>query len=170
MLGENLSRVKFQEFVNYKIEELAAATGNFVVTWLLNMQWKGFFRKNYVFSFGILLLEIISGRQNTIFHEEDQCLSLLGLAWKLWNEDNVLALVDPNIPVTCFEVELLRCRNVGLLCTQERAKDRLSISTVISMINSEIADLPRPKQPAFTARKLTRHRFLWTKPKDMLDQ
>ncbi|KAI6703891.1 hypothetical protein NL676_013027 [Syzygium grande] len=76
-------------------------------------------------------------------------------AWKLWNEDNVLALVDANIPVTCIELELLRCINVGLLCTQERAKDRPSISTVISMINSEIVDLPRPKRPAFTVRKIT---------------
>jgi len=38
-----------------------------------------FSEKSDVFSFGVVLLEIVSGRQNTSFNEEDQSLSLLGL-------------------------------------------------------------------------------------------
>lgn len=39
--------------------------------------------------------------------------------------------------------------HVALLCVQEFAKDRPVVSTVISMLNSEIVDLPVPKNPAF---------------------
>ena len=74
-------------------------------------------------------------------------------AWKLWNADNIIALIDPMIYEPCFEMEMLRCIHVGLLCVQEFAKDRPIVSVVISMLKSEIVDLPRPKQPAFTERQ-----------------
>ena len=54
----------------------------------------------------------------------------------------------------CFEFEILRCVHVGLLCVQEFAKDRPTISVVISMLKSEIVDLPHPKQPAFIERQI----------------
>jgi hypothetical protein len=71
-------------------------------------------------------------------------------AWKLWNNDNNIALVDPTIRDPCFRMEMLRCIHVGLLCVQESARDRPTVYTVISMLNGEIVDLPTPKQPAFT--------------------
>ena len=72
----------------------------------------------------------------------------------MWNDDNGMALVDPAIWDPCFQMEILRCIHVGLLCMQELARDRPIVSTIISMLNGEIVDLPTPKQPAFMERQI----------------
>ncbi|KGN59993.2 G-type lectin S-receptor-like serine/threonine-protein kinase At4g27290 isoform X2 [Cucumis sativus] len=106
--------------------------------------------KSDVFSFGILLLEIISGQKNQGFYRPNQTLNLIGHAWKLWNEGRALELIDPSIGESYTLSEVLRCIHVSLLCLQQQPEDRPIISDVISMLNCESASkLMQPKQPIY---------------------
>lgn len=71
-------------------------------------------------------------------------------AWTLWNQKKITSLIDPVIAEHCYEADILRCIQVGLLCVQELAIDRPCISTVISMLEGDISDLPHPNKPGFT--------------------
>ncbi|KAL8045915.1 hypothetical protein ABFX02_08G144800 [Erythranthe guttata] len=107
-----------------------------------------FSEKSDVYSFGVLLLEILSGKRNTSFYHEEQ--HLIEYVWKLWNEEKMVNFIDPTINGSgILESEIVRYANVGLLCVQDVAADRPNISTVLSMLGSEILELPCPKKPAF---------------------
>ncbi|KAL9305767.1 putative G-type lectin S-receptor-like serine/threonine-protein kinase SD1-13 RLK-Pelle-DLSV family [Arabidopsis thaliana] len=114
-----------------------------------------FSEKSDVFSLGVILLEIVSGRRNSSFYNDGQNPNLSAYAWKLWNTGEDIALVDPVIFEECFENEIRRCVHVGLLCVQDHANDRPSVATVIWMLSSENSNLPEPKQPAFIPRRGT---------------
>ncbi|KAG5235586.1 G-type lectin S-receptor serine/threonine-protein kinase [Salix suchowensis] len=104
--------------------------------------------KSDVFSFGVLVLEILSGNRNRGFSHPDHSLNLLGHAWKLFTDGRPLELVSKSIVETCNLFEALRSIHVGLLCVQEKPEDRPTMSYVVLMLGNEDA-LPRPKQPGF---------------------
>ncbi|KAL3741990.1 hypothetical protein ACJRO7_017471 [Eucalyptus globulus] len=113
---------------------------------------KGHFSvKSDVFSFGVLLLEIVSGHKNWGFYHPDHDLNLVGHAWKLWTEGNALGLVDVLMEEEFPLKEVLRCIQVGLLCVQQRPEDRPTMSSVVLMLGSETSDVPQPKEPGFSA-------------------
>ncbi|KAL8228471.1 hypothetical protein R6Q57_016055 [Mikania cordata] len=115
---------------------------------------EGFFSiKSDVFSFGVVILEIISGRKNTGTHKSQQNLSLLAHAWNLWKEDMPSELMDQRLLQSSISIEVLKCIIVGLLCVQEDPGDRPNMSNVVLMLAGDISTLPNPKQPAFASRK-----------------
>ncbi|XP_010247744.1 PREDICTED: G-type lectin S-receptor-like serine/threonine-protein kinase At4g27290 [Nelumbo nucifera] len=105
--------------------------------------------KSDVFSFGVIVLEIISGKKNRGFYHPDHDLNLLGHTWILWNEDRALELVDPLMERPFSLPEMLRCIQVGLLCVQQRPEDRPTMSSVVLMLDSETTILAQPRQPGF---------------------
>ncbi|KAF2310412.1 hypothetical protein GH714_009688 [Hevea brasiliensis] len=92
------------------------------------------------------------------YKEEEQHVLSRGLLsehdriWHLWRENRPLEIVDSSLRESCPPHEVLRCIQIGLLCVQEDALDRPTMSTVVLMLNGETT-LPLPGQPAFTLKK-----------------
>ncbi|CAB4313744.1 unnamed protein product [Prunus armeniaca] len=113
--------------------------------------------KSDVFAFGVLLIEIITGRRNAGFHLIRRVPSLIAYAWQLWNEGNGLELMDPLLVDSCDADEFLRYLHIGLLCVQEDADDRPTMSYVVVMLKSETVTLSPPEKPAFSTGRFADH-------------
>ncbi|KAM4103068.1 hypothetical protein ACJW30_06G051700 [Castanea mollissima] len=85
--------------------------------------------------FGILLLEIISGKKSRGFYHPNHKHNLIGHAWILWNEGRPLELIDECLGESCTMSEVLRCIHLSLLCVQHECA------------------LTKPKQPGFFLEK-----------------
>nr|XP_034927093.1 G-type lectin S-receptor-like serine/threonine-protein kinase RKS1 isoform X5 [Populus alba] len=108
--------------------------------------------KSDVFSFGVMLLEIVSGKKSNRFYQQDPPLTLIGYVWELWREGKASEIVDPSLTELYHPREALKCIQIGLLCVQEHATDRPSMLAVVFMLSNE-TEIPSPKQPAFLFRK-----------------
>uniref|UniRef100_A0ACD5UH40 Uncharacterized protein n=1 Tax=Avena sativa TaxID=4498 RepID=A0ACD5UH40_AVESA len=105
--------------------------------------------KTDVFSFGVCVLVIISGRKNTILDRQgDTVGDLVRAAWHMWKDQKLHELVDPALGNGYEIAEIMRCTQVALLCAQEDPADRPTMADVAAMLNSESMSLPvEPKQP-----------------------
>ncbi|KAH7568086.1 hypothetical protein JRO89_XS07G0231700 [Xanthoceras sorbifolium] len=108
--------------------------------------------KSDAFSFGVIILEIVSGKKNRGFFHDDPYSNLIQYTWELWKDGKAMEIVDSCLADSFPSNEVLRCIQVGLLCVQDNAKDRPSMSTVVFMLSNETI-LPSPKKSTFVIRK-----------------
>ncbi|KAF7142152.1 hypothetical protein RHSIM_Rhsim06G0237100 [Rhododendron simsii] len=95
-------------------------------------------RKADVYSFGVLLVEIVTGRCNTNNRLPIAEQYLLERTWDLYERRELVGLVDESLNGE-FDAEVA-CRflKIGLLCTQDAPNLRPSMSTVVKMLTGEI--------------------------------
>ncbi|TKY46735.1 LRR receptor serine/threonine-protein kinase [Spatholobus suberectus] len=90
-----------------------------------------------VFSFGIVALEVVSGRSNSCSSLEGEKVYLLEWAWQLHENNLITDLVDPRISE--FNEEEVKCIvGIVLLCTQASPALRPSMSRVVGMLSKDI--------------------------------
>ncbi|KAL4573408.1 hypothetical protein LXL04_020212 [Taraxacum kok-saghyz] len=98
-----------------------------------------------VFSFGILVLEIVSGRK--VSDKSD----LLTDTWSLFQTGKQLEIVDKSLD-SCSPSEAAMCIQVGLLCCQAVVADRPDMNALHIILSSDSFTLPHPGKPALQGR------------------
>ncbi|VAH53615.1 unnamed protein product [Triticum turgidum subsp. durum] len=104
-----------------------------------------------VYSFGVILLETLSGQRNGSLQR------LLSQAWELWEQNRIIELLDMTIvPLPKSEPEILpelkRCIQIGLLCVQEMPDDRPAMPEVVAMFTSTTSQIDWPRRSVLDSR------------------
>ncbi|WVZ09482.1 hypothetical protein V8G54_014012 [Vigna mungo] len=101
-----------------------------------------------VYSFGVLLLEMVTGRQNNrsiVSEYSDSLVTVAGTAEQLF-DPNIELQEDHNSEV---KDEILRVVHIGLLCTQEVPSLRPIMSKTLKMLTKKEENLIAPSNPPF---------------------
>eukprot|EP00258_Populus_trichocarpa_P036057 XP_024452076.1 probable LRR receptor-like serine/threonine-protein kinase At1g07650 [Populus trichocarpa] len=99
-----------------------------------------------VYSFGIVALEIVSGKSNTSHRTKEDTVYLLDWALVLKEKGTLLELVDPQLGQDYNKEEVITMINVALLCSSVSAAVRPAMSSVVSMLegNAVVQDIDIP--------------------------
>ncbi|OWM66143.1 hypothetical protein CDL15_Pgr013360 [Punica granatum] len=104
--------------------------------------------KTDVYSFGVMVLEIISGQKNGFLDIFGSSAHLASYAWNNWKKGTAMNLVDHFLKGSPVG-EILYCIHIALLCVQEDVTRRPTTASVTLMLNTESQSLPMPSHPAF---------------------
>ncbi|KAI3912912.1 hypothetical protein MKW92_011728 [Papaver armeniacum] len=86
-----------------------------------------------IYSYGVLVIEIVSGRSSSKQNWGEMQKFLLEWTWQLYEEGKLVELVDPELN-EYPEDEVVRYIKVALFCTQAAATRRPTMTQVITML------------------------------------
>ncbi|KAL4281634.1 hypothetical protein GQ457_03G026300 [Hibiscus cannabinus] len=146
----------FDEDQSHISTAIAGTLGYMAPEYLANGQLT---EKADVYSFGVLLLEIITGKQNNRSKDTDYSDSIIATAWSHFQAGTAEEIYDPNIMLndnsqwSDAKNQIYRVLHIGLLCTQEVRSLRPSMSKVLQMLTKKEEELPAPTCPPFMDEK-----------------
>ncbi|XP_077230271.1 cysteine-rich receptor-like protein kinase 43 [Tasmannia lanceolata] len=100
-----------------------------------------------VFSFGIVILELVSGKTNSSFNFDPNNQSLLEWAYRLYKKQQSLEIMDPTLSSTKAIDQVAMCIQIGLLCTQADPKLRPTMQRVVVILSKKASTLDEPMRP-----------------------
>lgn len=110
-----------------------------------------FSAKTDVYSYGVLLLETISGKP--CIQADSEFNTLLAWAWHLWKERKLAEFIDPRVHSVADASEtkeMKRCIHIALLCIELNPAHRPTVSDILQMLRDKKLKLPIPQKPAGT--------------------
>ncbi|ONK79456.1 uncharacterized protein A4U43_C01F6550 [Asparagus officinalis] len=102
-----------------------------------------------IYSFGVLVLEIVSSRKNTDLSLPAEMQYLPEYAWRLYEKSKIIDLVDPRLQADgIVEADVLKTCQIAFLCLQPLPSTRPPMSEVVAMLMQKQEDIPK-KQNVF---------------------
>ncbi|OVA01692.1 Protein kinase domain [Macleaya cordata] len=110
-----------------------------------------------VFSFGVVVLELISGQKNSTFNQDAESSCLLEWAWKLYKKGRSLEIIDPTLALIGEAIEQVKmCIQIGLLCCQADPTLRPQMRRVVVMLSKKPGSLEEPQRPGYPGSRYRR--------------